>query len=104
MEGKRKRDSVSAVWALHLPPAKVASIMKGFEGRTGFKRGLASCRVLPDALGVVELTWASPAGYQSLFSWCRANMPARVEWTLEIVDGRTQAFKIHGLGVSKYEQ
>jgi hypothetical protein len=103
VEGKRKRDLVSAVWALHLPPAKVPGIIRGLEGRAGFKRGLASCRVLQDAPGVVELTWASPAGYQSLFSWCRANMPSHLEWTLEIVEGQTQAFNILGRGVSKYE-
>jgi hypothetical protein len=81
----------------------VASIIKGLEGRTGGKRGLASFRVLPDAAGVLELTWASPAGYQSLFSWCRSNMPARMEWTLEMVDGTTQAFNIHEPGVFKFD-
>jgi hypothetical protein len=69
-------------------------IQRGLKALTGGKRGLASFRVLPEAVGVLELTWQSPAGYQSLFSWCRANMPANVEWTLEAME----AFNIHDPG------
>jgi hypothetical protein len=78
--------------------------MKGLEVHTERKRGLTSYRMLPDVEGVVELTWHAPAGYKSLFSWCKSNMPAGVEWTLECLDdGTEKAFNIHDPGVPEFE-
>jgi hypothetical protein len=72
-------------------------IQRGLKALTGGKRGLASSRVLPEAYGVLELTWQSPSSYQSVFSWCRANMPKNVEWTLEAMEAM-EAFNIHDPG------
>jgi hypothetical protein len=95
---QRLSDAHSALWALHVPLHTVPRIIKRLDALTGGQRGLASLRVVPDAEGIVELTWQSPAGYKSLFSWCRSNMPVGMKWSLECLGGTKQAFNIHDPG------
>jgi hypothetical protein len=75
------------MWALHLPQAKMPRIESKLQGLICGKRGLAALRVLPNTDDTLELTWKDCVGYQSVYTWCVANIPHSQHFALELLTG-----------------
>jgi hypothetical protein len=80
---RRKRDSYSTMWVIHLPKNKVKPTLHDILNYAGGKRGLASARIIPGSATTLELTWAASASYNSVFAWCSNTLEADFDWVLE---------------------